>query len=252
MQVDATLPSLHIKVFFFGAVTLEPWRRLWKTWAPAKCKMFLWLAIRNRCWMADRLAKRGLSHPDKCPICDQADETIQHLSITCVVARQVWFRLFTPLNLADSVPRQNELSFADWWHTTISRVSKEHGKGVNTLIILEAWIIWKHRNACVFEGASPSPNMIWSWSCWLPRRRRVRHIVSSSFISVYSPSGFISSSTPSICSESEQTAHCSSAPAWLPALGRGRSGAAGSCTAVQPRRGAGPPAAACSPRWPPA
>ena len=39
--------------------------------------------------------------------------------------------------------------------------SKEHRKGVNTLIILGAWIIWKHRNACVFEGAS-SLNMIWS------------------------------------------------------------------------------------------
>jgi len=44
----------------------------------------------------------------------------------------------------------------------MSRVSKEHRKGVNTLIILGAWIIWKHRNACVFEGASPSLNMIWS------------------------------------------------------------------------------------------
>jgi hypothetical protein len=31
--------------YFFGVVTFEPWCRLWKTWAPAKCKMFLWLAI---------------------------------------------------------------------------------------------------------------------------------------------------------------------------------------------------------------
>jgi hypothetical protein len=44
----------------------------------------------------------------------------------------------------------------------MSRVNKEHRKGVNTLIILGAWIIWKHRNTCVFEGASPSINMIWS------------------------------------------------------------------------------------------
>ena len=33
---------------------------------------------------------------------------------------------------------------------------------MTTLIILGAWIIWKHRNACVFEGASPSVNTIWS------------------------------------------------------------------------------------------
>ena len=48
------------KAFFYGAVTFEPWRRLWKTWAPAKCKMFLWLAIRNRCWTAEGLL-RGAS-----------------------------------------------------------------------------------------------------------------------------------------------------------------------------------------------
>jgi hypothetical protein len=148
------------KAYFFGAVTFEPWRRLWKTWAPAKCKMFLWLAIRNRCWTADRLAKRGLPHPDKCPLCDQEDETIQHLLTTCVVARQVWFRLLHPLELTDLVPSQNERSFADWWRKMMRRVKKEHKKGVNTLIILGAWTIWKHRNACVFEGASPSVNTI--------------------------------------------------------------------------------------------
>jgi hypothetical protein len=26
--------------------------------------------------------------------------------------------------------------------------------------MLGAWVIWKHRNACVFEGASPSVNSI--------------------------------------------------------------------------------------------
>jgi len=147
---------------FYGAVTFEPWHRLWKSWAPSKCKMFLWLAIRNRCWMDDRLSKRGLSHPDKCALCDQEEETIQHLLTSCVMARQVCFKLFSLMNLANSMPQQNERSFAEWCRKMISRVSKEHRKGVNSLIILGAWIIWKHRNACVFEGVSPSLSTIWS------------------------------------------------------------------------------------------
>jgi hypothetical protein len=56
--------------FFVGSISFEPWKRLWKSWAPSKCKTFVWLAIQNRCWTVDRL-KRGPPHPDHCPLCDQ-------------------------------------------------------------------------------------------------------------------------------------------------------------------------------------
>jgi hypothetical protein len=55
---------------FIDSITFEPWKHLWKSWAPGKCKPFIWLAIRNRCWTADRLEKRGLPHPDQYPLCD--------------------------------------------------------------------------------------------------------------------------------------------------------------------------------------
>jgi hypothetical protein len=48
------------------------------------CKFFLWLAENNRCWTVDRLAKRGLPHPEVCPLCDQVDETHQHILIGCL------------------------------------------------------------------------------------------------------------------------------------------------------------------------
>jgi hypothetical protein len=34
-------------VLFMGSIKFKPWKRLWKSWAPQKCKLFLWLAIRN-------------------------------------------------------------------------------------------------------------------------------------------------------------------------------------------------------------
>ena len=35
--------------YFVGSIPFEPWKRLWKSWAPGKCKTFVWLAMRNRC-----------------------------------------------------------------------------------------------------------------------------------------------------------------------------------------------------------
>lgn len=49
--------------FFNGKFSFEPWKRLWKSWAPAKCKVFLWLAIRNRYCTADRLARAWTASP---------------------------------------------------------------------------------------------------------------------------------------------------------------------------------------------
>jgi hypothetical protein len=38
--------------------------------------LFMWLAVHNKCWTADRLANRDLPHPDHCPMCDQEPEQL--------------------------------------------------------------------------------------------------------------------------------------------------------------------------------
>ncbi|WVZ96855.1 hypothetical protein U9M48_042438 [Paspalum notatum var. saurae] len=83
---------------FFSSETF--WEMLWKSLVPSKCKIFLWLATKNKCWTADRLAKRGLSHPERCLFCDQEEETVQYILTTCVFARQFWFSLLAPLGLS--------------------------------------------------------------------------------------------------------------------------------------------------------
>jgi hypothetical protein len=70
-------------------VNFEPAGHIWKTWTLPKCKFFLWLADLDCCWTADRLARRGLEHPEKCPLYDQEDETVEHLLASCVFVREV-------------------------------------------------------------------------------------------------------------------------------------------------------------------
>jgi len=92
---------------FIGAIQFQPWERIWKSWAPGKCKFFMWLVAHNRCWTADRLAKNGLAHPEKCPLCDQEEETINHLLLSCVFARQTWFEILCSLPNWRILPLRN-------------------------------------------------------------------------------------------------------------------------------------------------
>jgi hypothetical protein len=100
--------------FFLGSISSEPYQRIWKSWAPPKCRFFLWLAAKKKCWTADHLACHGMSHPKKCPLCDQEEETIDHLLITCVFARQFWFTILRQLNLQDIFPQPDDRSL-EWW-----------------------------------------------------------------------------------------------------------------------------------------
>jgi hypothetical protein len=139
-----------------GSIKFEPWKRLWKSWTPQKCKLFLWLAIRNKCWTADRLHKYGLPYPEVCPLCDQEEETIQHLLTSCVFARQFWYIILSPLGLGHLTPGAEVSSFEDWWREVCSRSHKDMKKGLNSAVILGAWCLWLQRNRVVFDKDSPS------------------------------------------------------------------------------------------------
>ena len=75
---------------FMGLEVSQTAAFTWGSRAPLHCRFFAWLAFKNKCWTSDRLACRGLPHQDSCPLCQQGEETIQHLLIDCVFARQIW------------------------------------------------------------------------------------------------------------------------------------------------------------------
>jgi hypothetical protein len=60
------------------------------------------------------------------------------------------------------VPQHGCTRFSNWWCQSIKKVEKSLRKGLNSLIILVAWEIWKHRNACVFEGVVPCTQRVQS------------------------------------------------------------------------------------------
>jgi hypothetical protein len=95
---------------FCGSTSLAGFERVWSTWAPPKCQFFLWLVLHNKCWTADRLARKGLPHPSTCPLCDQEGESIHHLLVSCVLARQFWFLLLHCVSLAALSPEMEDIN----------------------------------------------------------------------------------------------------------------------------------------------
>jgi hypothetical protein len=126
---------------FQGAIAFEPAERVWRTWSPSKCRFFIWLVEHDMYWMADKLARRGLDHLERCPLCDQQAETINHLLVSCVFARQVWDGLLQPVGLLELVPQPVDEVFDEWWRSSNMRVHGHIRKGFNSLMVLGAWVI---------------------------------------------------------------------------------------------------------------
>lgn len=50
--------------FNVGAVEFEPWKEIWRSWAPPHCRFFVRLAS-QKCWTSDCLAHQGHDHPEQ-------------------------------------------------------------------------------------------------------------------------------------------------------------------------------------------
>jgi hypothetical protein len=91
--------------------------------------------VLNKCWTADRLAKIGLYHLEKCPLCDQ-EEDIDHLLLSCVFARDFWFNFLQWVRLQELAPQLEDKSFMGWWRKIDEESLGSVQKGLNLLIIL--------------------------------------------------------------------------------------------------------------------
>lgn len=104
------------QALFAGTVPLAGAANVWHSFAPMKYKMHAWLALRRRCWTADRLRRRGLQSHVPCPLCTSSDETLDHLSILCPFALQVWHGAIARLDFPLPAPTG---SISDWWPAAV-------------------------------------------------------------------------------------------------------------------------------------
>jgi hypothetical protein len=91
-SAKSTYARLHT-----GSIPFRGHSLIWKTWAPLRVKIFLWLAFRKRHWTNDRRARHGLEAQEECYLCDQAPESIDHILTCCPYSREIWFHICVTL-----------------------------------------------------------------------------------------------------------------------------------------------------------
>jgi hypothetical protein len=55
---------------------------------------------------------------NKC-VCDQEEENIDHLLLSCVFTRQFWFSFLQRVNLQELAPQLENISFMEWWRRIV-------------------------------------------------------------------------------------------------------------------------------------
>ena len=143
------------RAFFVGQHPIPGAKMLRKTRAPGRCKFFVWLALHDRCWTAARRKRHNLQDNDTCGACLQLPETISHILIGCIYAREVWSTLFRRWHwLGLSAGLSDDREFYDWWNWSRKQVPGLNRKAFDTLVVLTFWMLWKERNNRIFQNSN--------------------------------------------------------------------------------------------------
>jgi hypothetical protein len=70
---------------------------------------------------------------------NQTQETVDHLLVSCIFARQMWFTMLQKFGLQVLAPDLDDEIFEGWWANASERVAGQVQKGLNSIIILGAW-----------------------------------------------------------------------------------------------------------------
>ena len=143
---------------------LRLWRAAWKSRLLIKIRIFAWLLLRRRLKTRAFLHRLIPDVPAGCALCADAEESCEHLFITCPVSSTVWQHA--------NVDRLEISSWEAFWRSFeagTQRLSVEWQRFFSIL-----WAIWGHRNEVIFRGCTPSVDAIhhdargleqsWYWS----------------------------------------------------------------------------------------
>jgi hypothetical protein len=126
-----------------------PWKSIWKTRAPPRVAFFVWAAALGRILTIDNLRKRHVIVIDWCYMCKGCGESIAHLLLHCLAAREIWSFIFSMFNILWVMPSGVMDLLSCWGHSCCNVRIRKIWDLIPSCVF---WCLWRERNSRSFEG----------------------------------------------------------------------------------------------------
>ncbi|KAM0044066.1 putative RNA-directed DNA polymerase [Helianthus debilis subsp. tardiflorus] len=151
----------------------------WCRWVPSKCNIHVWRMEMDRIPTCEALRKRNIAIEDSsCPLCNSAEETVEHVFIACRVAAILWNGVSSWCKIAQvfAFSIKDLLTFHD-----NLRVSERKKAAVQGIIFITCWCLWRARNNFKFSNSPVKIDCILSEvkalsHFWFSKRSRFKEV----------------------------------------------------------------------------
>ncbi|KAG7532893.1 Endonuclease/exonuclease/phosphatase [Arabidopsis thaliana x Arabidopsis arenosa] len=130
--------------------------KIWSLHTAPKIKIFLWKILNGAVAVEDRLRTRGIKIADGCLMCEEDQETINHILFQCPLARQVWALSTVPT----SGNGYGGSIYANLNHLLDLTQNQDLSSLLKNVSPWILWVLWKNRNKILFEGTGSVTNSI--------------------------------------------------------------------------------------------
>uniref|UniRef100_A0A2N9G3X1 Reverse transcriptase zinc-binding domain-containing protein n=1 Tax=Fagus sylvatica TaxID=28930 RepID=A0A2N9G3X1_FAGSY len=125
-----------------------PWRGIWKSKVPPCVAFFTWTAVLGKLPSIDNLRKRNMVIVNRCCLCKNDAESVDHLFLHCKLAKELWDSVLSSFGVSWVMPCQVRM-LVDCWQGGLGRQRNSLIWKVIPHCLM--WCLWRERNLRSFE-----------------------------------------------------------------------------------------------------
>eukprot|EP00253_Pinus_taeda_P004883 PITA_04883 len=134
----------HIKAGRINNPDIKKWDRIWKIKTWPKVALFTWILLHERALTWDQLRRKGTHGPSRCTLCQEQEETMEHLANSCSINNNLWQNHQQLFEISDRKTGSITTLVEKWQSKPEDEKSKEEIwsqtiKNIRETIILEKW-----------------------------------------------------------------------------------------------------------------